>query len=398
MKLCWSHFLVVLLLMQTSLPVSAEYSMANPNQAVTLILSGRQVELSLPFATADFTQPAPDDAQQVATAVVWAPFFEVSLEAQPASPGNSNAAKHSLQTLRAGQAGTALPGRQISFFDQTVNSISNQVKLALRASMKEPVVVHEWVVWAYERSWTFRVSFTPGQGFDESLLEQIVITSSELAPEYTLPNQAQAVEMLDSSTALLPVPAWWQGDCDTTYYYSKSGLNAYPLGGSYRGVKACGPRPWYDGAPDVLVRFFTGAWGEYEWECVELSMRFLYLAYGVAPYPGNGKDVVANYTGTLLMKVNNGTASKAPQPGDVLSYGPTTTYGHTSVVSASSVDTNGNGSITVIEQNSSATGIKTHTVTNWVVLASSTVSGWLHLPDQTVEMPFTVFIPVVIGP
>ena len=71
---------------------------------------------------------------------------------------------------------------------------------------------------------------------------------------------------------------------------------AHPLGASYRGVEVCGPRPGADGAPNRLVRFFPGAWGELEWQCVELSMRYLYLAYGVLPYGANGKDVVANYS------------------------------------------------------------------------------------------------------
>jgi hypothetical protein len=150
------------------------------------------------------------------------------------------------------------------------------------------------------------------------------------------------------------------------------------LGGVFRGVKACGPRPLYDYAPNVVAHFYPGAWGALEWQCVELSLRFLYLAYNVPPYSGHGKDLVANYRGTRLVKIANGVVGKAPQPGDVLSYGPTTTYGHTSVVSASNVDTNGNGTITVIEQNSSAAGTRIREVKNWYVQASIAVSGWLH--------------------
>jgi hypothetical protein len=127
-------------------------------------------------------------------------------------------------------------------------------------------------------------------------------------------------------------------------------------------------------------------------------MRYLYLAYGIAPYSANGKDVVNNYSGSILKKVSNGTTGQAPQPGDVLSYGPTTTYGHTSIVSASSVNASGNGTITVIEQNSSATGSKTLTVANWVVQASMTVSGWLHYPTSTVSKPYQAYIPTISTP
>ncbi len=382
------------LMAQMTSPVFALQAVGRPGQVSTLELAGIMIEIELPFALAEFVQPARDDAQQAATAVSWTPFFEVSLEATPTNAANLSKMMRTLQVLRAGQAGSGLPGRQISFFGRPINGISNRVMLDLRAAGKEAVIVHEWITQAYERTWTFRISYTPGQDFDESLLGQVIIRAVGLAPGSAPSILLQAVPQASAGATDLPSPVWWQGDCDTNYYYSKSGKNAYALGGSYRGIKACGPRPWYDEAPDVLVRFYSGAWGEYEWECVELSMRFLYLAYGIPPYSGNGKDVVTNYPGTLLAKISNGTIGKAPQPGDVLSYGPTTTYGHTSVVSASNVDASGNGTITVIEQNSSATGVKTLTVTNWVVQASSTVSGWLHMPEQTVEMPYRVYIPV----
>ena len=82
----------------------------------------------------------------------------------------------------------------------------------------------------------------------------------------------------------------------------------------YRGVAVCGPRPGADHTPDRLVRFYTGAWGEQEWECVELAMRFMYLAYGVSPYNANGKDVYTNYTtaaGGGLVKIADGTPGSA---------------------------------------------------------------------------------------
>ncbi len=388
------------LVFQLGEPVLAAHSATA--QATRLALAGVQVEIELPFAAAEFIQPAADDAQQTATAATWDPFFEVSLEAAPVAVTDTASLKRSLQLMRADQAATGLAAHAITFFGQTVSGASNQVVLPLRAASQEVVVVHEWTAQAYERAWTFRVSYTPGQGFDESLLDQIVIRGAGIieAMEPALARQSAAAEQAPVQAAAIPddlaAPAWWSSDCDATYYKSKSGLDAYPLGGIYRGVKACGPRPWADGAPDVLVRFYTGAWGEYEWECVELSMRFMYLAYGIAPYSGNGKDVVANYSGTVLRKISNGTIGTAPQPGDVLSYGPTTTYGHTSVVTATNVDASGNGSITIMEQNSSVTGVKTLTVESWVVKASSTVSGWLHKPLQTVDQPYRMYIPGVM--
>lgn len=157
--------------------------------------------------------------------------------------------------------------------------------------------------------------------------------------------------------------------------------------GTYNGVKACGPGPT-QGGTDHLVHFYSGAWGEYEWECVELVMRYMYQAYGIPPYsaPG-GKDVVANYPGTgttVLTKVNNDGTS-LPTPGDILSYAASSytdpTYGHTAVVTGVNVDANGNGTVTVMQQNASANGWGSVTVTNHVL--GMAVSGWLHNPNYT---------------
>ena len=160
---------------------------------------------------------------------------------------------------------------------------------------------------------------------------------------------------------------------------------AYPLGASYREVKACGPRPSADDGPEVWVEFFPGAWQQIEWQCPELSKRFMYLAYDIAPYSAHGKDVVWNCdpdaNGCWLEQVANPTPGRAPQPGDVLSYGPTSTYGHTSVVAESNVDGDGNGTILVIEQNASSDGDSTLAVNDWEVASySMAVSGWLHDP------------------
>src|SRR5690348_14727713 len=71
------------------------------------------------------------------------------------------------------------------------------------------------------------------------------------------------------TSAAVGTPSWWDGTCD-------AGANpgSHPLGASFQGVSACGPGP-VQGGHDRLVRFFPGAWGEYEWECVELAMRYM---------------------------------------------------------------------------------------------------------------------------
>jgi CHAP domain len=183
--------------------------------------------------------------------------------------------------------------------------------------------------------------------------------------------------------APLPAPTWWSGSCDSGNYGG-----AHPLGATYRGVDVCGPRPGADGAPNRLVRFFPGAWGELEWQCVELSMRFMYVAYGVSPYGANGKDVVDNYTtasGGGLVRIANGTGV-APAPGDVISFGATgsSPLGHTAVVESANVDGSGNGSIRLLSQNDTTDGWRTVSVSNWWVNGPAGglggVGGWLHKP------------------
>ena len=184
--------------------------------------------------------------------------------------------------------------------------------------------------------------------------------------------------------ATLDAPSWWSGTCDSGNY-----PGAKALGASYRGVAVCGPRPGADGAPNRSVSFYPGAWGELEWQCVELSMRYLYLAYGVKPYGANGKDVVDNYTASAgggLVKVANGVSGTAPAPGDVISFGPTATssLGHTGVVESVNVDGSGNGSIRILSQNDTSDGWRTIPVSGWSVNGPATglgtVTGWLHKP------------------
>ena len=127
-------------------------------------------------------------------------------------------------------------------------------------------------------------------------------------------------------------------------------------------------------------------------------MRWMYLAWGVNPYPADGWDVVRDYDlfraqynpdGPQLVVVTNGTVGTAPQPGDVVSVGRTRydNFGHTAVVTANAVDAQGEGTITLIQQNGGAgnDGWATYPVNNWVV--ADGVTGWLHNPSWTFQWP-----------
>lgn len=352
---------------------------------------------SLP--STEFTVSEPGSASQVATSMSFNPFREFSVTAIPfgtrpptealpfAESGGKTVYDSALRSARLQQGGTVQDGPSVSLFGQQISGTQTVLALNVDGSVPKPVVIDEWVVEAGERLWIVRWSqervaaaLSPQSEISPG---DLVLTSSSLNQPTTIKQplvQNSVLELNQNPLATtLPTPTWWSGDCDTTNYSKGSkGIAAYRLGAVYRGAPACGPRPYYDSGPDVLVRFFSGAWGEYEWECVEYAMRFLYLAYGIGPYGANGSQVVWNYSGSLLTKIANGMAGLAPHPDDVLSYGATSSYGHTSVVSASNVNASGNGTITVIEENAAASGSATLNVTNWTVNGDAgAVSGWL---------------------
>jgi len=173
----------------------------------------------------------------------------------------------------------------------------------------------------------------------------------------------------------LPQPAWWGGNvCD-----SVTNPGSYPLGGSYNGQLACGPGS-NQGGGYLIVHFYNNAFGVGEWECVELSKRYLYLAYGVAPYQANGGEMVDNYSGDDLVKVAN-DGSRLPSPGDIFSSydGVGDYWGHTGVIMSVNIS-NGNGTITILEQNHAlpSNGVRTVSVANGIL--GSGIVGWLHNP------------------
>ncbi len=387
-------------------------------QPASFSLDGVSLRLCTPFLPGSaFVASDPVNAIQVAYAIdpgdagkefsiTAVPFgAQSSTEALPpadASTGEDTYLK-ALAAFRESQGGRPQAGPRASLFGREVASIQSVVNLSLDGITTQPVWIVEWVAKAGERLWIVRASQKLGgvaaSQSDLQPLAQSIASTALSSDDLAQPSTSAAGEnsplapaadpgqnklaQAQGEASSLPTPPWWSGDCDTNHYANApenpSHIAALPLGAVYRGLEACGPRPWADGAPDVLVHFTPQSWGEYEWECVELSMRFLYLAYGVQPYGANGNQVVEKYSGSRFIKIANGTQGMAPLPDDVLSYGATTPYGHTSVVTASNVDGNGNGSITVIEQNNSPTGASTLKVSNWTVMGdASEVVGWLH--------------------
>ena len=178
-------------------------------------------------------------------------------------------------------------------------------------------------------------------------------------------------------------PSWWLGATCDAADNPGSYACSYALGASYDGVVACGPGT-AQGGMDMEEHFFQGAWGEYEWECVELVMRYMYLVFGIAPYSANGDTVVSDYNGNVLTQVSN-TGTSLPSPGDILSWAGTNENpdGHTAIVTAVNV-ANGSGTITIMQQNASADGWGTVSVSEDVLttqIFGGSVTGWLHNPN-----------------
>ena len=380
---------------------------------VSLVLDGVELRLCTSFFTPSepapsFATPDPRNGIQTATAtgtrggfkefsITAVPFgTRPSTEALPGADAHSKGLYHAvLRDYREQQGANPQIGPTAVFFGQQVAALVSVVDLHIDGVAARPISITEWVVKAGNRIWIIRASHElDGRSLASSL------GSTELnSPDLSIPSTSvaaarsllpQTITALDdeytpqSVASDLPFPSWWDGDCNVNNFYAATGVSAFPLGAVYRGVKACGPRPSV--GPQRWVAFFPGAVQQLEWQCPELSKRFMYLAYSIHPYLANGNQVVENCdadtNGCWLNIISNNTPGQAPRPDDILSYGSTSLYGHTSIVTESSVDGNGNGTIVVIEENNSINGYSTLVVNNWNVIGNAgAVSGWLHAPD-----------------
>jgi len=360
---------------ETAEPKSIQ-SQSNPAcqdgyKTATIKLDGITITICAPALPGDFIMPDPSSSDQIATAAALKPYHEFSITAIPyglkvstetlptAAAGLAGEYLQDLRDARTAQGGQVEDGLAAPIFNTSASSIASLVSLKIHGDTPSKVVIVEWVADAGNRLWIIRYSQEmldtdqPAETMLNDMIQflaHLVVSSPDIATPSTsakyfaAPNPPPpGAQLAPQATGDLPSPSWWSGDCDRNNF-----PGSYALGGTYLGVKACGPIN-----TERVVQFFPGAWGELEWQCVELSMRFLYLAYHIVPYSSNGKDVVWNYTpkGTdnvQLVKISNGTSGKFPQAGDVLSYGTTSTYGHTSVVTGSNVDGSGNGTINII--------------------------------------------------
>jgi hypothetical protein len=178
-------------------------------------------------------------------------------------------------------------------------------------------------------------------------------------------------------------PPWWSGVCDDGNYFPATGVHSILIGSAWHGVHACGPVTYKPPFPSHLVHFFTGAWGEFEFECVELVMRFLYQEWGIAPWGGSANTIKNSPPASIDFYINDGI--HAFVPGDILTEESLTQNysGHAVIITALNLDGNGTGTISILEQNSSSNGSRSLHVTNWGVdpdaWTTYRIQGWLHV-------------------
>jgi len=189
--------------------------------------------------------------------------------------------------------------------------------------------------------------------------------------------------LASSGIADVSQPDWWGGYvCDMNNFYKANNDDSFALGTSWHGVVACGPFSFVSPYESRVVQFYPGAWGEIEFECVELVMRFLYQEWGIAPWEGNANTIKNNFpTGTMVFYANDGT--HAIIPGDIITEGLPSAYGHTAIVTSVNVDGTGTGTISILEQNSSTSGSRSLSLSKWLFgqdpWTADTIQGWLHV-------------------
>lgn len=145
------------------------------------------------------------------------------------------------------------------------------------------------------------------------------------------------------------MPSWWHGGiCDPANNPGSVEI------GRWGDLIACGPNNDIESRTDPAA----GWYGQLEWECVELSKRYLNQRYHLRSTNAYGYNLVESYfdpqygidmAGTPLIRVYPG-AGRVPVPGDVLSFGAGAP-GHTGVVISAVMFLPGTGVITMINEN-----------------------------------------------
>lgn len=398
---------------QTAPASSAGPSLLRLQVAGSAEVDGVRLAVTTPvLPSGAFTSSVPGEPEQGAVATATRPYRQVSVRAVPygrsspaeglplAGPGSASAYRATLRVERQGMQARTAAAPAASLFGHRVSGTVFRQRIVATGGVTTTADIAEWVAEAGRRVWVVRVTqaVRPGAPLTGAFAAGTVVSSTSAATPTTVRpaprtpaatgTSATAGAKVDLSAGTqavtsgapsptLRAPLWWHDDCD-----SGDNPGYYRLGAVFYGVPACGPR-----GGGHVVHFYDGAWGVLEWQCVELSLRWLFLAYGVRPYSGNGKDLVRNYLtsyGGGLSKVYNTPGTIVPRGGDVISLGSSSAFGHTMVVTHTEVDSSGDGTVYVMEENASSTGATTLQLRHYIVQPKYgyDVIGWLHSPSK----------------
>jgi len=132
----------------------------------------------------------------------------------------------------------------------------------------------------------------------------------------------------------VPQPSWWKGvNCSYLDAHGQPHSNGTALG-TFMGLVSCGP-----GNTGHFTSFSTTPISVEEWQCVELSERWLWQEFGLPQQVANGNRVAPVYWSyirthaarTPLTYQTPATPGASVTPADVMSYDDGG-YGHTAVV------------------------------------------------------------------
>jgi hypothetical protein len=172
--------------------------------------------------------------------------------------------------------------------------------------------------------------------------------------------------------------------------------------GQWHGLVACGP-----GLTSYTTSFSSNPISVTEWQCVELSERYLYQRFGLPQQPANGYQVVDAYWAYIskfpgaapLTRVYPGNG-RLPQPGDVVSYSDGGN-GHTNVVIAvsppyySTIDQNFTAAMA--SNYWTATGHGIDTIVDWLHVTNAAWGG-VGTTSQSANRGNTLFAGQYLSP
>ena len=167
-------------------------------------------------------------------------------------------------------------------------------------------------------------------------------------------------------------PSWSSDWADSSFCTSK--YDSPYMGVTFDGVAVCGTTSNASGTSNEQggITYNGVTLDSVGFQCVELAARYLYYTTGDVPPQVNGDDfatAVHNEYNSIPV-YPNGTAGQPYAPGDIVSFTgnagtPVAGIGHVAVVTASTENSSGNGTVTIMEENAAKSPQETLEVDDW---------------------------------